>query len=522
MGISIPRPPTKKASRPLLPDERAAQSLLSQVPPSWAEKLREKFKPLIRQYGRVTSAPIVREYAGEVAAMFHQALPPNATDADINDHAAACARRVRDIISLPVQAHAVRESLDHHCINNNIAPPVASLPDHSRVARMLDPHWWRRGLRRAHAREIESVAIRLGMVHAHASKYVSKESFERRAQQNRRNRKMLENTTLTNENGEQFTLAQLSDKSVANPRLRRGELMLRVRGFEDIARGRGDECLFITLTCPSRFHAKLQASGEFNPHYDGSTPGQGQLYLRGVWSRIRSSCHRKGISIYGFRIAEPHHDGCPHWHLLLFVHRVEGGSSLLPNLQCVVQDYALADSPNEPGAQERRVRFEPIDLKTGSAAGYVAKYIAKAVGVEEGASLSKRDSHSRIPAWAATHGIRQFQQIGGAPVGLWRELRKVPYAHIKRSKKIALIDSWQAANRTDQSKCDFSAFLAATGGVAIKRRERKLLIAREFSAKPGRYGEPLGWLPVGVRVAGRQIFLHRCDMPGGSLPLGLV
>ena len=63
---------------------------------------------------------------------------------------------------------------------------------------------------------------KLGFVHANAEKYVSEESFQRRAQQVRRNRKMLESTAMMNEDGEQFALAQLSDKSVANPQLRRG------------------------------------------------------------------------------------------------------------------------------------------------------------------------------------------------------------------------------------------------------------------------------------------------------------
>ena len=77
---------------------------------------------------------------------------------------------------------------------------------------------------------------KLGFVHANAEKYVSEESFQRRAQQVRRNRKMLESTAMMNEDGEQFALAQLSDKSVANPQLRRGEMMLRIRGFEEIAK----------------------------------------------------------------------------------------------------------------------------------------------------------------------------------------------------------------------------------------------------------------------------------------------
>jgi hypothetical protein len=34
---------------------------------------------------------------------------------------------------------------------------------------------------------------------------------------------------------------------------------------------------------------------------------------------MRASFKRNNISPYGFRIAEPHHDDTPHWHILLFL-----------------------------------------------------------------------------------------------------------------------------------------------------------------------------------------------------------
>jgi Bacteriophage replication gene A protein (GPA) len=497
--------------RHIVSDEKWRAEKLATLPPSWSRKLEKQVATLLSiddsNASNFNVNTLLRETVEHLDVC---ALPANASDADVNDHAATCARKVRDILALPLTAVQIHDAANRHCLANRVAPPSEKIVQGARVARMLDAHWWRRGLRRAHARDIEGAAIRLGFVHARAEKYVSEESFQRRAQQVRRNRRMLENTTMVNEEGDQFTLAQLSDKSVANQELRKGEMMLRIRGFEEIARDRGDGCLFVTLTCPSRFHAKLQSSGEFNPHYDGSSPSQAQFYLRTLWSRARSKLGRQGIVVYGFRIAEPHHDGCPHWHLLLFVPDPNGNDDRLCRVRDIIQSYALADSPNEAGAQERRCRFETIDLTTGSAAGYVAKYISKAVGVgcgENGqaeAGVPARKVFSRVPAWASTHGIRQFQQIGGAPVGLWRELRKVPYETLGKRPPKALSDSWQAANRTDKSKCDFSAFLTATGGVTIKRKDRKLRIAWQWSDREGRYGEPLGEQPVGVCVIGRR------------------
>lgn len=97
------------------------------------------------------------------------------------------------------------------------------------------------------------------------------------------------------------------------------EKCVRVAGFETVADDLGHVGEFITLTCPSRFHAAAAASGERNPKYDGSTPRDASAYLQRVWARIRSALAKEDIKIYGFRVAEPHHDGCPHWHGLFFM-----------------------------------------------------------------------------------------------------------------------------------------------------------------------------------------------------------
>lgn len=293
-------------------------------------------------------------------------------------------------------------------------------------------------------------------------------------------------------------MAELSAIGVADPGKRRAELMTRVVGMEGQARKRGDAALFVTLTCPGRMHAIHHGSGERNHAFDGTTPDEAQAYLCRVGSRIRAKLKRDGIECYGLRVAEPHHDGTPHWHLLVFC-----SAQAIGSMKATFAHYALQDSPDEPGAQAARCKFERIDWERGTAAGYVVKYVAKNIdgfGLNEDEhGLDAPTAAQRVQAWASTHGIRQFQQWGAAPVGLWREARKVP-AEALLSAPDPIRQACRAVHRRTETgeKADFGAFCEAVGGVAIPRKHHRVKLAKEETGRLGRYYEAQPPKPCGL------------------------
>lgn len=494
---------------------------VNDLPPRWKNKLLDRWH---------SEVPGGRNYELEVgqhpeyAANRHLAiwserlegsrLPLDAKDDDICNTANKLAALAADLARFFLDIVALRAAMNRLVQRYEVEPPRAwdaeketGVRDGPAVARMTDYLWWRRNLRRAHAKLVEGAAIDLGYVNQARDCYVSNESVYRRAQQNERNAAMMEATTLVNELGQEFKLAELAAKGPANKGIRRAELMTRISGFERIAQDMDHAGLFFTMTCPSRMHKWSTAKGADkrvfeNKRYDGTLPGDAQKYLAKVWSRIRAKLARQGIKSYGFRIAEPNHDGTPHWHLLIFV-----APEQLADLQATVWKYALQDSPNEPGAAMHRVDFKRIDASRGTAAGYIAKYVAKNIdGFKLDTDLYGNDgitaSH-RVETWATTWNIRQFQQIGGAPVGPWRELRRIK--ELPSGAPQHLIDAHHAVNKITNMEAgtvksvSWAHYTKAQGGVYCGRNAR-IKVSKTQPDGVNRYGEKAAQRPAGVET----------------------
>lgn len=462
----------------------------------------DRYTNLARLLDEVTAAP----------------LPLDATDA----HLCVLAERyASDCATHGAMIHdpkALRERLAFVCRVAGLVPPRVR-DDAQAIMRCTDPAWWRRNLRRVHGRTFEAAALRLGFVSVRAGAYASDETVARRLAQVARNRAALESVQMTNEHGAEYSLAELASKSTSNKRIRRGELMLRLAGCEDVANEAGHVGVFVTLTAPSKYHAVLQKSGAVNPRYNDSTPRQVQAYLQKTWARIRAAYGRYEIRPYGFRIAEPHHDGCVHWHALVFMPARQVGWFC-----SLVEKYALAEDGDEPGAQENRVKFEIIDSAKGSAAAYIAKYISKnidddsedahdevvgadgeVVKIAMPANDANRASQ-RVDAWAGVWGIRQFQPIGQPPVTVWREIRRVSEQAIQGAPANVRA-AWAAAQRVERTDADgvvtverpadYAAYIRAQGGVCMGR-DYAIAIAHEAARVQGRYGVYDGMAPVGI------------------------
>ncbi|EAA8716345.1 replication endonuclease [Salmonella enterica] len=356
------------------------------------------------------------------------------------------------------------------------------------VLQMQDDRYWCRRLKRLAHRWREHLQIAFGDVGRAASVYCSKKQISEWETQRKRTREILKQLEFEDEDsGERISVAAVYDSSVSNPALRRVELMTRIGGFNRIAIAAGFECRFYTMTAPSKYHARLHY-GPRNHKWDHSTPKDTQQYLATLWQQIRADLARDEIQVFGLRVAEPHHDGTPHWHMLLFV-RPEQADALTETLRA----YAIREDRNELNTREGikpRFDVENIDGDKGGAVAYIAKYISK--NIDGYAMEGEVDDESGKPclmtakhatAWASLWGIRQFQFVGGAPVSVWRELRRM------RDKALAAKFGTTFAelhNAADDG--DWETYVMLQGGPLVSRRDLALRPWYEEQKQAGRYG----------------------------------
>ncbi|HBV5425044.1 TPA: replication endonuclease [Klebsiella pneumoniae] len=371
------------------------------------------------------------------------------------------------------------------------------------LARMRCADWWQRKLWQLRNEWREELLRAACLVHRHASPYVSHDILLQKREQRRKAMDFFRNHDLINEDGDTLSMEDVVLASASNPAHRRNEMMACVKGLELIAEMRGDCAMFYTITCPSKYHATLM-NGKPNPTWDHSTVRKSSDYLVDTFAAFRKAMHKKELRWYGVRVAEPHHDGTVHWHLLCFM-RKKHRRAITELLRRFAIREDRAELGNNTGA---RFKSKLIDPRKGTPASYIAKYVSKnidgrglgdTVSKETGKSL--RDSAEYVTAWASLHRVQQFRFFGIPGRQAYRELRlfaSQATRAMKTSKPGApvLMDPKLDAVLAAADVGCFATYIMKQGGVLVPRKNYLIHTAYEPTVEPGTYGDH------GIRVYG--------------------
>jgi len=371
------------------------------------------------------------------------------------------------------------------------------------LARMLCADWWYRKLWQMRSEWREEQLRAVCLVNKKASPYVSYEAVIHKREQRRKSLEFFRSHELVNADGDTLDMEEVVNASSSNPAHRRNEMMACVKGLELIAEMRGECAVFYTITCPSRFHATLN-NGRPNPKWTSETVRESSNYLVETFAAFRKAMHKAGLRWYGVRVAEPHHDGTVHWHLLCFMRKKERRA-----ITAMLRKFAIREDREELGNNTGpRFKSELINPRKGTPTSYIAKYISKnidgrglagEISKETGKSL--RDNAENVNAWASLHRVQQFRFFGIPGRQAYRELRLLA-GQAARSQG----DSKAGAQVLENPRLDavlaaadagcFATYIMKQGGVLVARKHHLVRTAYELNDEPSAYGDH------GVRIYG--------------------
>ncbi len=262
------------------------------------------------------------------------------------------------------------------------------------LLKMQCDRWWARQLKTIRRQFLELLEIATGQVGKDLYHDKKSKKFKRRgispysSKQAQREfnfaqasgRQFLEMMELQSSDGDVISLIEAVKSGMANPANRRNELMLRIRETEELADEMGYVGVFYTITCPSRFHANSNK-------WHGETPKDAQNYLTQTWARARSKLNRRGLKYFGVRVVEPHADGCPHWHMMLFMPK-----NKLQEVNAILRWYFIQEDKTElydyygPVQTRAKVVNEWVDINTH---GTHIKTVEKCVSYRAGTKKSE-------------------------------------------------------------------------------------------------------------------------------------
>ncbi|MFH1493967.1 MAG: replication endonuclease [Pseudomonadota bacterium] len=410
--------------------------------------------------------------------------------------------------------------------------PIPGKSQEAQLRRIASPTFWYRRLKILARQEFETDQFRLKAIGGRRKqKYVSKAVMNAHLQALDDTKAWMKATAVrfvTND-GE---INDVSLETLAGdaPKRRLFKLMAFVSAMDSIAKDDGLAVAMMTVTLPGEWHIN---PGNGKGNWNGKTPNLGHKKLAGEWQDFRRDLAKHNVHLTGFRVAEPHQDETPHWHLWLMFrpeHTKLLHGYILKHwpgiLKVVERDEAdvhvkrytyfdtREDAINEKGRKggkkgKAQVELSMIDRRLGSGSSYAMKYIAKTVGVEVDATDGRRYSTAvAVAAWRSTWRIRAFQMFGlKGKLTAWDELRRVKELPVgELSGKL-----WAAAT-SNQAR----TFLESCGGTATApTMEEEMRPTIRLVREPGRlnaYGEEGIGRVIGLDVQDEAIPTRRPNL----------
>jgi hypothetical protein len=350
--------------------------------------------------------------------------------------------------------------------------PADQTPDESRER---DVAWQRNQLRKQLALADLYFGQAAGLVGRH-SPFVSRNSMDRYQRRQKLAREWIEQHGITD--GERAVpLAQVVDAAAA---AREAEMYALALGMEREGERRGYATMFLTLTLPPDYHPAPHTDGRNWDPDNGPEAQKEELAAR--WTRIRAACRRRGFMPFGMWVKEPHADGTPHLHAMLWA-----PADRLDDLEAIARRHFPADGgPAEAACEARRFGAGKAGREgRASAATYMMTYIQKQQQTDrrqviafDGRDADQLAERDRYRAWATSLGVRRFGFIGLTPGTRTR------WSAIYRAEELP-DDPHARAAKTAMNRGEWDAAVRALGGFTDEGPTWRTI----YGFRENRYGE---------------------------------
>ncbi|EFC4004703.1 TPA: replication endonuclease [Escherichia coli O146] len=387
----------------------------------------------------------------------------------------------------------------HYEALNKSDPDTELLP--GAILRLTCAEWWKRKLWLLRCEWREEQLRAACLVSRKTSPYLSQDALSEFRAQREKTRDFLKSFMLENEDGFTIDLETVYYAGVSNPVHRKAEMMATMKGLELLAEARGDRAVFLTVTCPSKYHATTE-NGHPNPKWNGATMRDSSDYLVNTFfAAVRKKLNRDGLRWYGIRTVEPHHDGTVHWHMMVFAH-----PDKIETIVSHVCDIAIQEDRHELGDDiTPRFKAEYVDGSKGTPTSYIATYIGKNLDsravdgidpktgkprVDHETGKSMAESVERAIGWARLHRVRQFQFFGIPSRQVWRELRRLASQMARNPEGPQRLkdDAMDAVLAAADAGC-FATYIEKQGGVLVPRKDYLIRTAYDLADELNDYGE---------------------------------